>query len=121
MEKAFRDVDVDRDGLLRLDAFRRLVRLVDADASNDFKLDAFDRAVELSRASRLAAATDGGPSGPPAEDDEDEDDVLLVEDVVRVLTEPAVFRKEPAAACALVPVAPDRTHRTWGDSEEGAA
>ena len=44
------------------------------------------------------------------------EDVLAVGEVVAVLTRPRPRDPLPSAACAVLPVRPDRTHRCWPKS-----
>ncbi|KAK7239264.1 hypothetical protein SO694_00025240 [Aureococcus anophagefferens] len=112
VEREFRKCDINRDGLLNLETFHRLLRTLDPSKSQDEVLEEYELAVDGSRRHRERNRHDYDDDD---RDDREANDALVVAEVVHVLTQPRHVHVEPPppAAFVAIPVAPDFMHNTW--------
>ena len=112
VEREFRKCDINRDGLLNLETFHRLLRTQDPSKSQDEVLEEYELAVDASRRHRERNRHDYDDDD---DDDREANDALVVAEVVHVLTQPRHVHVEPPppAAFVAIPVAPDFMHNTW--------
>ncbi|KAH8082897.1 hypothetical protein JL720_8405 [Aureococcus anophagefferens] len=112
VEREFRKCDINRDGLLNLETFHRLLRTLDPSKSQDEVLEEYELAVDGSRRHRERNRHDYDDDD---RDDREANDALVVAEVVHALTQPRHVHVEPPppAAFVAIPVAPDFMHNTW--------